>query len=209
MSGSENKFINSILPKDFYLQDTIDVAKALLGKVLSYQIAGKTFSGIVTETEAYLGIEDRGCHTFNRKRTPRTETMFMEGGVAYIYQIYGMYYCFNCVTQTKGIPEAVLVRALEPTEGIKLMKHNRKTQDIKNLTTGPGKLCQAFGLTKLQDKVDLTKGPITVGENNKFKKISSSDIRETPRIGIDYAGDHALLPLRYTIAGSEFVSKPS
>ncbi|MGZ3690166.1 MAG: DNA-3-methyladenine glycosylase, partial [Pseudobdellovibrio sp.] len=130
----------------FYLRDTKTVATELLGKKLVRIYKGRRISGIITEVEAYLGTRDKACHTYGGKRTPRTEMMYAEGGHAYIYFIYGMYYCFNVVTEKKDKPEAVLIRALEPVEGIELMRKFRQKEHLIDLTTGPGKLAEALQL---------------------------------------------------------------
>jgi DNA-3-methyladenine glycosylase len=192
------------LKMSFYRRDTKIVAKELLGKTLVRVYKGRRIAGIITEVEAYLGVKDRAAHSYGDRRTPRTEIMYGEGGHAYIYFIYGMYYCFNVVTQTKEIPEAVLVRALEPVEGIELMKKFRQKEHLKDLTTGPGKLAEALHLTrelngeKLDSKVLFIEDSLPVPKNLIIKK---------PRIGVDYAGAHALHPLRYYIKNNIYISR--
>jgi len=181
-----------ILPVKFYERDTLKVAKELLGKII---VKGGT-AGIIVETEAYK--KDGASHA--SKRTPRSEIMFGPPGRAYVYFIYGNYYCLNFVTEKNGIPGAVLIRAVEPIKGINIMKRRRKCDDIRNLTSGPGKLCQAFGITKEHNGTSLINGPIKVLDNKMKFEIGVSK-----RIGI--SGKDADLPWRFYIKGNEFVSK--
>ena len=193
-----------ILPQSFYKLGTEKVAKELLGKKLVRVYKGKRISGIITETEAYLGLIDKGCHSYGGKMTERLKTMYLDGGYSYVYFIYGMYFCFNVVTRSPAHPEAVLIRALEPLEGVDLMKSFRKQDNIKNLTTGPGKLCQALNITKDQNALPLTEGQIFIEDH---KKMKPSQIIARPRIGIDYAEEAKDWPLRFYIKDSQFISK--
>ena len=144
------------LPRSFYLDDTVNVAKKLIGKLLVRKIDGETLSAIICETEAYTGFSDKACHSYKGK-SERTKVMFEEGGKAYVYLIYGMYSCFNITTREEGIPEAVLIRAACPVEGIERMKELRqskkqiKSLNEKNLLSGPGRLCDAMGITREQN----------------------------------------------------------
>lgn len=192
------------LKKDFYLQKTEIVAKKLLGKKLVHEYRGQKLSGIITETEAYLGLIDKGAHSYGGKVTPRTKNMYVQGGHAYIYFIYGMYHCFNVVTNTEKHPEAVLIRALEPLEGIDEMKFHRRSEKITNLTTGPGKLAQALHLSKDQNGLPLWKGELFIED---APDIAKKDIVKRPRIGIDYAEEAIDWPLRFYIKGSPYISK--
>ena len=139
------------LKQSFYLnQNVIDVSRNLLGKVLVTNIDSNLTSGVIVETEAYAGIDDKASHAYNNKRTQRTETMYQKGGIAYVYLCYGMYYLFNVITNIEDVPHAVLIRAVEPLKGIDIMKDRRKIKGNKyNLTNGPGKLSIAFGIDKL------------------------------------------------------------
>lgn len=128
----------------FYRRPTEQVAKELLGQKLVRVYQGKRISGTITEVEAYLGLKDRACHSFGKRRTPRTETMYLAGGHSYVYLIYGLHNCFNVVTEAVDVPEAVLIRAVEPLEGISLMQKHRNRTQLNELTTGPGKLASAF-----------------------------------------------------------------
>ena len=198
------------LDRSFYLKDTVTVATQLLGKLLVHEMDGKMMSGIIVETEAYLGTEDRAAHSFGGRRTPRNEAMYSLGGHAYIYFIYGMYYCFNVVTGHKGVPEAVLVRALEPVEGLDFMAAARYKKDYAslrtrqriNLTNGPGKLCMALNIDRSLNGEDLSGIRIYIEDRTETPEICSSK-----RIGIDYAGEDRDLPLRFYIQSNKYVSK--
>lgn len=200
-----------ILDLSFYRRKTKIVAQDLLGKKLVRICRGHRISGIITEVEAYLGVQDKACHTYNNRRTPRTEPMYLEGGHAYIYSIYGMYNCFNVVTEEKEIPEAILIRALEPSEGISWMQKFRNRTELKDLTTGPGKLAQALHITKEFNSTALDSKTLfleTVSEKNSMTtNLKKSQIVKKPRVGVDYAGDHALWPLRFYIRNSPYISK--
>lgn len=187
------------LPRSFYARDTKEVAKDLLGKILVRKLAEGTIKGKIVETEAYYGEEDPASHAF-RGKTERAKIMWGMPGTVYIYLIYGMYYLFNIVTEKKGKAGAVLIRALEPQEGIGLMKKMRKTDEIKNLTNGPGKLTQAFVITNKKHKQDLLSGSLIIeeGVREEFEIIS------TTRIGVNAGGQ---AKLRFYIKGNEFVSK--
>jgi DNA-3-methyladenine glycosylase len=193
------------LKMSFYRRDTKRVAEELLGKILVRVYRGQRISGMITEVEAYLGVKDKAAHSYGDRRTARTEIMYGEGGHAYIYFIYGMYNCFNVVTQTKEIPEAVLVRALEPLEGIELMKKFRQKEHLKDLTTGPGKLAEALHLTRELNGEKLDSKVLFIEDAGK---ISRAQLVKKPRIGVDYAGAHALHPLRYYIKNNIYISRP-
>ena len=175
----------SILPREFYLKDTVTVAKNLLGKRIIRKIDRYEISGIITETEAYRHKDDPASHAF-RKITERNKAMFGDVGMAYVYFTYGMYFCFNVVARHPKINAgAVLIRAIEPEKGIKIMQKNRKITNLKNLTNGPAKLTQALEITKEHYGVDLTKHlKLFITEGIKKQKISTS-----PRIGIKEATD--------------------
>ncbi len=169
-----------------------------------------TISGIIVETEAYLGADDLGCHSA-RGRTPRTEVMFGPPGHAYVYLIYGMYHCLNAVTRPEGEPEAVLVRALRPDVGEARMSENRITRSGRRitgvaLTNGPGKLCQALEIDLSHNALDLCQvgGPLTIERNAERERHT---IRSGPRVGIDYAGEWARRPLRFWVDGDPYVSR--
>lgn len=192
------------LKREFYERETLDVARELLGKYLVHNtITGRTIGKIV-EVEAYIGAIDLACHAYNGKYTNRTKVMFGQGGHAYVYLIYGVYYCMNIVTNQEHYPEAVLVRALEPIEGIELMKTRRKTDKVLNLCSGPGKLCMAMEITKLQNGMDLCGDTMYLLEG---EEIPSECILTTPRMNIDYAKEAKEYPWRFIIKDNPYVSK--
>lgn len=205
----ENLPLPKKLPMSLYRQSTKIVARRLLGQRLVHVIDGVRLSGTIVETEAYLGLTDRACHTFGGRRTPRTEPMYLEGGHAYIYFIYGMHYCFNVVTRTTRHPEAVLIRALEPDEGIPLMYKNRKLSRQRhkavNLANGPAKLCQALALDKSLNGAPLNGSEIFI---EFAAQQSGRNVIARPRIGIDYAKEARDWPLRFYLGGNPYVSKP-
>lgn len=188
------KFIDAIshqcMPLEFYLQDTITVAQALIGKLFVKIDEEVTYSGIITETEAYLGQDDLASHS-TVGYTRRNAAMFAQGGTLYVYQIYGIHYCANVVTEAESIGAAVLLRALEPISGISKMKLNRRTTRLEVLCDGPSKLCQAFHINKKDNHTSLLTGNIFIAENENMPKFK---ILATPRIGISKSAD---LPLRF------------
>ena len=194
------------LPREFYLrEDTIEVAKDLLGKLLVVpDQEGKRVSGLIVELEAYLGVEDKAAHSFGGRRTARNEVTFGIGGHAYVFFIYGMYYQLNFVTGPADHPHVVLIRAVEPIEGIGRMRERRGSMKDKNLTSGPGKLCIAFGIDRALNGADLTGNTIWVEEQRSFVE---DQIASGKRIGIDYAAEDAEKPWRFWVKGNEFVSR--
>jgi DNA-3-methyladenine glycosylase len=190
------------LPRAFYEQTTIDVARQLLGKYLVRKHSEADTVGRIVETEAYIGPHDLACHAA-RGRTARTEVMFGPAGHAYVYFIYGFYNMLNLVTEAKGYPAAVLLRAVEPVDGIELMKERRKSNVLRNLASGPGKLCQAFAVDRSLNGVDLRGNVLYLEDRGE----PVPKFRATPRIGVDYAGKWRNKPYRFLIRGSEFVSK--
>lgn len=194
------------ISREFYSgEDTLKIAKSLLGKLLVVPGEnGERVSGMIVETEAYLGAIDKACHSYKNRRTRRTETMFSVGGTAYVTLIYGMYYQFNIVTGEIDYPHAVLIRAVEPVENIEIMRRRRGSMKDKNLTSGPGKLCIAFGIDKSFDGCDLTGNEAWL-EN--YESIEDTEIMRGKRIGIDYAEEFAEKPWRFWIGNSQFVSR--
>ncbi len=180
------------LARPFYLRPTIDVARNLLGRYLVLEHpAGAARVGKIVETEAYVGEHDRASHA-RAGRTARTAPMYEEAGRAYVYRIYGMYWCLNVVTEPVGVPCAILIRAVAPIQG------------LAGATNGPGKLCRAYGIDGSLNRADLTSGPltITVGDPTPATSIAAS-----PRVGVSYAGAWADEPLRFFIAGNPYVSQ--
>jgi DNA-3-methyladenine glycosylase len=197
----------TVVERSFYSRDATTVAKELLGQILVHQTEQGRVSGRIVETEAYLGADDAAAHSY-RGETPRTKVMFGEAGHAYVYFTYGMHYCFNVVAHEVGVGQAVLIRALEPLEGIEIMEANRKQTDLRNLCSGPAKLVQALGITKKHNGHDLTEPPLWIEASKDTpwaRSILDSNIVTTTRIGISQAAD---LPLRFYIAGNSFVSRP-
>jgi DNA-3-methyladenine glycosylase len=178
------------LPLEFYLNDALEISRSLLGMSLFTQIDGQITGGKIIETEAYRGAEDRASHAYKGRRTKRTEVMFQQGGVAYVYLCYGMHHLFNVVTGPEELPHAVLIRAIEPHTGIELMRERRGGKE--EIANGPGSLTQALGIDKsfnalslLGDKIWISPGEIP------------TQIHATARIGVAYAGCDAALPWRY------------
>lgn len=197
---------NRKLPREFYTRSNVlTVARDLLGKLLVVPTEdGRRVSGMIVETEAYRGPEDRASHAFGGRRTKRTETMYHEGGVAYVYFVYGMYYQFNVVCNLADIPHAILVRALEPVEGIELMRERRRQHPDHNLTNGPGKLCIALNIDRALNAADLMGDRVWLEE---FQSISPRRIAKGPRIGIDYAQEWIDKPWRFWIKDNSYVSR--
>ncbi|MEQ9465883.1 MAG: DNA-3-methyladenine glycosylase [Ekhidna sp.] len=191
------------LPRSFYERgDVVQVAKELLGKVLVTNLGGVLTAGKIVETEAYCGRGDKACHA-NEKRTRRTEVMYQRGGSAYVYLCYGIHHLFNVVTNKEGLADAVLIRALEPMEGLEEMKERRKFTKAK-LASGPGTLSQAMGINVGMSGQDLLSEEIWIGKSERNEEF---EILSDTRIGVEYAEEDALKPWRFVIAGNTFVSK--
>lgn len=199
--GSIKKLDNS-----FYARpDVLKIARELLGKVLVTEFESMLTSGRIVEVEAYNGVVDRASHAYSGRRTRRTEVMYREGGTAYVYLIYGIHHLFNVVTNKEDIPHAVLVRALEPLEGIPTMlKRTGKARLDHTLTRGPGNLSRAMGLATLHTGYSLYEEEIYIGDDGYRPR--RTEIIATPRIGVDYAGEDAALPYRYYLKGNPYVS---
>ena len=201
-----------IIDKEFYNRSAIDVANDLLGKVLVREVDGRILKGKIVETESYIGAIDKACHAYNGRRTKRTEVLYSDCGVAYVYFIYGLYHCFNVVTNEKDVAEAVLIRAIEPLNEFdyisrvgykKQFKELSKTQ-IKNLTNGPSKLCLAYLIDKdLNGDKLYEQGKIYLEESEE----NDFEIVKTKRIGIDYAEEAKDFLWRFYIKDNDFVSK--
>lgn len=189
-----------VLPYSFYCRDTVKVAKDLLGKLLVVKQDGISVGGTIVETEAYLGARDPSCHSA-KGRSKRNAVMFGPSGHAYIYLIYGINLCFNVTTGPEDSPEAVLIRALEPVEGIEVMRINRKQHNLYNLCSGPGKLVQALGMDMSFNGTSVVEGNVRIYDP---KTPVSVNIVETTRVGISKAVDW---PMRFYIEGNKFISK--
>ena len=197
------------LPLSFYHQEDVNqLARQLLGKRLYTWIDGELTGGIIVETEAYNGITDKASHAYGGRFTDRTKVMYESGGLSYIYLCYGIHHLFNVVTGVEGIPQAVLIRGLEPIEGLDIMLRRRNMPALKtNLTAGPGALAKALGIDRALNAKDLMGDEIWIADAGLSYTLE--EIVASARIGVDYAGDHALLPWRYYVKGNRFVSKPN
>ncbi|MBT1701848.1 DNA-3-methyladenine glycosylase [Chryseosolibacter indicus] len=194
------------LPLDFYIKNNVvKIAKDLLGKVLYTNLDGVITGGLIVETEAY-SWKEKGCHAYNNRKTNRNAIMFERGGYSYVYLCYGMHYLFNVVTNVEGVADAVLVRALEPLSGEQEMLLRRgKISNKLHLTSGPGKLSKALGIDRTLNGKSLLDNEIWIEDIGR--KIAPKNVVIGPRIGIDYAGEDALLPWRFSIRGNPWVSK--
>ncbi|MDD1775274.1 MAG: DNA-3-methyladenine glycosylase [Methanobacterium sp.] len=215
MMKSSKQYVR--LEKSFYEQNTITVAQRLLGCILIHKVPEGLISGMIVETEAYMGVDDKAAHSYQGKHTPRMDPLYKRGGYAYIYQLHGYNYCLNVVTEKENQPRAVLIRALEPIQGLELMARRRnikltaddmKTADkiskkLKNMTNGPSKLCQALGIDTSLNGVDLL--------GNELYIITGEDLNDrmmaTPRINISYAEEYQYEPWRFIIKGNSFLSR--
>ena len=191
--------------KQSYKDDTVNIAKNLLGKKLVRVYKKQRISGIIVETEAYLGKDDPCCHSRNGLKTKRNLSMYLDGGHSYVYFIYGMYFCMNIVTKTKTHPEAVLIRAVEPLHGIEYIQQFRKikSKKIQNYTNGPGKLCMALNIDKGHDGLDFVESDEMFILHNE----ESFDIVDSKRINIDYAEEYKDKLWRFYIKDNPFISK--
>lgn len=190
------------LPRAFYGRPVLSVARDCIGKHLIYDSAQGRVAGRIVEAEAYRGPEDRAAHSFGGRRTPRTEVMYGPPGHAYVFFVYGMHWHFNLVTTARGLPHAVLIRAVEPLVGLELMAQRRGLSATRReLTNGPGKLCRAFGIDRALYGHDLTRRPIFLSDGEPCR------VARSPRIGVDYAGDWADKPWRFYDPESSYVSR--
>jgi len=197
-----------LIQLSFYLgEDPVEIARGLLGKILYTRSGGRPTAGMITETEAYCGPEDRASHAWGNRRTSRTETMFKAGGHAYVYRCYGIHDLFNVVTGPEGIPHAVLIRAVEPLEGLAEMARRRGLADGHAATgRGPGCLTRALGIDRSANAACLyhKDSPVQLCEGRVL--VEKSEIGSSPRIGIDYAGEWALRPWRFYLVDARSVS---
>lgn len=202
------------LNKDFFNRDTLIVAKELLGKILVRKIDGVILKGKIVETEAYVGAIDKASHAYGGKRTNRTETLYAEPGTVYVFSIYGMYYCLNLISEEKDVAAGVLIRGIEPLEGIEKMSQLRYKKNYeelsnyekKNFSNGPSKLCMALGIDKRDNCINsISSEELYVEEDLLNKEVFS--IVEAKRIGIDYAEEAKDFLWRFYIKDNKFVSK--
>jgi DNA-3-methyladenine glycosylase len=196
-----------VLPESFYARtDVVKIARELLGKVLVTNFDGEHTAGIIVETEAYAGETDKASHAYGGRRTQRTEIMYMHGGAAYVYLCYGIHHLFNVVTNAKDTPHAILIRAIEPIEGIDIMLERRGKEKLQpSLTAGPGAMSMALGIHTRHTGLPLS-GPDIVIEDRGIK-VAPKNIVAATRVGVAYAMDDALRPYRFYIKNNPFVSK--
>ncbi|NUQ82829.1 MAG: DNA-3-methyladenine glycosylase [Bacteroidetes bacterium] len=185
------------LNRDFYQsRDVVRMARDLIGKLVVTVQGDQLTSGWISECEAYAGVTDRASHAWNGRRTARTETMYHPGGVAYVYLCYGLHHMMNVVTGPEGEPHAILIRSIFPVDGIEFMHERRGFPKPKTpLAAGPGTVCQALGITRADDRTDLTGNRIWIEDRGVV--VPDTEVKVTPRIGVDYAGDDARLPYRF------------
>jgi DNA-3-methyladenine glycosylase len=188
--------------------DVVAISKDLLGKYLFTHIDGLTTGGYIVETEAYNGIIDKASHAYGDRQTPRTKTMYMKGGIAYVYLCYGIHEMFNIVTSAEGQPRAILIRAINPTEGLDVMLHRRNMLALKpNITMGPGSVAMALGISRNINALSLQSD--TIWLEDRGLAFPEESIASVPRIGVSYAAEDALLLYRFYVKGNPYVSKPN
>lgn len=194
------------LPQDFYLQEKVAViAKSLLGKVLVSFFDGQITAGRIVETEAYNGVMDKASHAWGGRRTSRTETMYAPGGISYVYLCYGIHHLFNVVTNQAEIPHAILIRGIEPILGKDIMmQRTGKTESDVSVSRGPGNVSKAMGIKTSHDGIRLHGKTLFIADDGY--SLTKSKIIATPRIGVDYAGEDALLPYRFIVKDNPYVS---
>ncbi len=194
------------LPIQFYERnDVVIIANELIGKIVVTVFEGLTTAGRIVETEAYIGLIDKASHSFGGKRTARNEHMYAAAGTAYVYICYGMHHLFNVVTNKKDIPDAILIRAVEPMLGVDLMlKRTGKIKSDNSLTKGPGNVAKALGISKDYSGTNLLKHEIYIAEDDFI--IQNKVIGTSRRIGVESSGEAALLPYRFYMKGNRFVS---
>ena len=191
------------LKRQFFQRPTLEVARSLISKVLVRRIRGRNLAGKIVETEAYVGPHDLACHA-SKGKTSRTSIMFEKGGCAYVYMIYGFYFCLNAVTEAEDYPAAVLIRAVEPLDHLNVMWKFRKYPDRDtNIASGPGKLCMAMGIDKTLNGEDLTGDTLWIED----RRLEVGRIIASPRIGVDYAGEYKDKPWRFYVEGNPHVSR--
>jgi len=197
------------LPESYYHNaDVVALSRDLLGKYLFTCIDGITTGGYIVETEAYNGVIDKASHAYGNRQTPRTQTMFMQGGISYVYLCYGIHEMFNIVTSAEGQPHAILIRAINPTEGLELMQLRRNMLVLKpNITSGPGSVAKALGISRKINALSLQSDVIWI--EDRGLAFADCSITVGPRIGVSYAAEDALLPYRFYVKGNAYVSKPN
>jgi DNA-3-methyladenine glycosylase len=197
--------------RSFFEREPLEVGQSLIGMELGSDLSKGECGGLIVETEVYVGPEDRASHSWNARRTARTEVMFGPRGYSYVFQIYGMHYCFNIVVGAGRVPAAVLIRALRPTFGLEIMANNRGLSivpaNLRQLTSGPGRLAQALGIDRQANGLDLCQAPLWIRRSAVGRRLAAlHGIRARTRINVDYAGDWAKRKWRFTLSGDRFVS---
>ena len=197
--------------RSFFEREPLEVGQSLIGMELGSDLSNSSCGGLIVETEVYVGPHDRASHAWNARRTARTEVLFGPRGYSYVFQIYGMHYCFNIVVGAGRIPAAVLIRALRPTFGLEIMANNRGLSSVpanlRQLTSGPGRLAQAIGIYRDANGLDLCQAPLWIRRSAVGRRLAAAHgIRAGTRIGVDYAGDWAKRKWRFTLSGDRFVS---
>ena len=197
------------LPESYYHNpDAVALSRDLIGKYLFTCIDGELTGGYIVETEAYTGVNDKAAHSYGGRVTPRTQTMYLKGGVSYVYLCYGIHEMFNIVVAEEGQPHAILIRAVQPTEGLDIMMRRRNLDKPKpNITKGPGSVAKALGISRKINAVSLQSDVIWVEDRGLV--FPDEEVAAGPRIGVDYAGEDALLPYRFYVKGNIYVSKPN
>jgi len=197
------------LPESYYhSDDVVAISRDLIGKYLFTCIDGIITGGYIVETEAYNGVVDRASHAYGNRQTARTATMFKAGGIAYVYLCYGIHEMFNIVTSPEGRPHAILIRAIHPTEGLEAMQVRRNMPALKpTITMGPGSVAKALGISRKINAYSLQGDVIWI--EDRGLAFPAESIAAVPRVGVDYAGEDALLPYRFYVRGDPFVSKPN
>ncbi len=196
------------LPLSFYQgPDVVAISRALLGKWVFTRLPGEPVTGgRIVETEAYAGPEDRASHAYGNRQTARTETMYWAGGVAYVYFCYGVHHMLNVVTNVAGVPHAILIRAIEPTQGLETLRRRcGKPRIDRTLTSGPGRVARALGLDRRHNGVNLRGGILWI--EDRGETVAEADIVAGPRVGVEYAGAHARRPWRFRIRHSPWTSR--
>jgi len=197
------------LPESFYLSNNVvEIARNLLGKYLFTCIDGVITGGYIVETEAYNGVVDKASHAYGNRLTPRTQTMFAQGGVAYVYLCYGIHEMLNVVTSVEGQPHAVLIRAVNPTVGLEEMLYRRNMAVVKpNITAGPGSVGRALGISRKLNGISFQSDQLWIEDQGLT--FANDQVAAVPRIGVAYAAEDALLPYRFYVKGNVYVSKPN
>jgi DNA-3-methyladenine glycosylase len=194
------------LTRRFYRRDPVTLAKALLGQELVHRLDdGQELSGRIVETEAYLGVPDKAAHSYGGRRTKRNQSMYLDGGHAYVYFVYGMHWCFNVVADRENVPTAVLIRALEPLDGVETMRQRRNRELETELCSGPAKLASALAIDRSLDGVDLVTSPELF--IHRSRKVPPSRVASAPRVGVDYAEEWSRRRLRFFARDNGHVSR--